>query len=277
MKVCDGFAAVCVPLALAAGEEIMRVYSSASLGVTTKADSSPVTEADALAEAVILAGLRDAFPDIPVVAEEEAAAGRVPNTSGRFFLVDPLDGTKEFISRNGEFTVNIALVENGEPVAGIVYAPALGDIYQGTPEGASRSRVTDGVCAGWSDIRCRPAPPVLTAVGSRSHGTEETTRFLERYNVGSFVSSGSSLKFCLVAAGEADIYPRLGRTMEWDTAAGDAVLRAAGGLVTDLDGRALTYNKRNQAHDTDFANGSFVAYGDRALPRAANADRKGVA
>ena len=274
---CDGFAAVCVPLAIAAGEKIMQAYGSASVGIATKADASPVTEADALAEEIILAGLRDAFPDIPVVAEEEVAAGRVPTTSERFFLVDPLDGTKEFISRNGEFTVNIALVEKGKPVAGVVYAPALGDIYIGSPEGALRSRVKDGICVDWVPIQCRPAPAVLTAVGSRSHGTQETARFLERYDVGSFVSRGSSLKFCLVAAGEADIYPRLGRTMEWDTAAGDAVLRAAGGLVTDLEGRSMIYNKRNQSHDSDFANGSFVAYGDQALPRAADAPRTGVA
>jgi 3'(2'), 5'-bisphosphate nucleotidase len=278
MKSCDGFAAVCAPLALAAGKEILRIYSSPSVDVATKADSSPVTEADACAEAVILAGLRDAFPDIPVVAEEEVAAGRVPDTSGCFFLVDPLDGTKEFISRNGEFTVNIALIDDGVPVAGIVYAPALGDIYIGSREdGAAHARVSEGACSDWSPIRCRAAPPILTAVGSRSHGTEETARFLERYNVGSFVSSGSSLKFCLVASGDADIYPRLGRTMEWDTAAGDAVLRAAGGLVTDLEGRPLTYNKRNQAHDTDFANDFFVAYGDQALIGAAKADCRGAA
>lgn len=274
---CDGFAAVCVPLAIAAGEKIMQVYAAASVGITTKADASPVTEADALAEEIILAGLRDAFPDIPVVAEEEVAAGRVPTTANRFFLVDPLDGTKEFISRNGEFTVNIALVEQGEPVAGVVYAPALGDIYQGSPAGALHSRVEEGRCVEWLPIRCRPVPAVLTAVGSRSHGTQETSRFLERYDVGSFVSRGSSLKFCLVAAGEADIYPRLGRTMEWDTAAGDAVLRAAGGLVTDLEGRSMIYNKRNQSHDSDFANSSFVAYGDPTLVKAAGVDRAGVA
>jgi 3'(2'),5'-bisphosphate nucleotidase len=273
----DGFAAVCVRLAIAAGEEIMQVYASGTIDVARKADASPVTEADSRAEAIILEGLRQAFPDIPVVAEEEVAAGGAPESANRFFLVDPLDGTKEFISRNGEFTVNIALVEHGVPVAGIVYAPALGDIYIGEASGARRARVANGVCAAWSDIRCRKAPAALTAVGSRSHGTEATTRFLERFTIDSFVSRGSSLKFCLVAAGEADIYPRLGRTMEWDTAAGDAVLRAAGGIVADLDGQPLGYDKRNQAHDADFANGSFVAYGDPALHGRAQAVQKGAA
>ncbi len=273
----DGFAAVCVGLAIAAGEKIMQVYAAATIDVARKADASPVTEADSLAEAVILAGLRQSFPDVPVVAEEEVSAGRAPQRARRFFLVDPLDGTREFISRNGEFTVNIALIEDGVPVAGVVYAPALGDIYVSEASRARRARVVNGACTAWSDISCRKAPIALTAVGSRSHGTEATTRFLDRFTVDSFVSRGSSLKFCLVAAGEADIYPRLGRTMEWDTAAGDAVLRAAGGVVTDLEGQPLRYDKRDQAHDADFANGSFVAYGDPVLLARGKAIQKGAA
>lgn len=251
-----------VALALSAGREIMAIYDG-DQGAVTKADGSPVTAADTAAEAVILTGLRRIAPDVPVVAEEEVAAGRVPEIGRRFFLVDPLDGTKEFISRNGEFTVNIALIEDGLPVTGVVYAPALGDICIGTVgEGAKAARVAaDGTCA-WSDIRVRAVPAAgLDVVASRSHLTAETKTFIERFVVRDLVSAGSSLKFCRVATGSADLYPRLARTMEWDTAAGDAVLRAAGGRVTTVDGALLRYGKRNQATDTDFANPWFVAAG----------------
>ena len=261
----DNMIQVLVAASVAAGREIMAVYADPAHACAVKADSSPVTEADTRAEAVILRALREAFPTIPVVAEEEASEGRLPPTLDRFFLVDPLDGTREFINRNGEFTVNIALIENGVPVLGVVYAPAIGDIFTGSRSGARRGRVTGGVVGPLSPISTRPAPRHLVAVGSRSHGSDETARWLERFDVDRFVSSGSSLKFCLVAAGEADIYPRFGRTMEWDTAAGDAVLRAAGGIVTDPEGRPLRYNKRNQDADVDFANGHFIAYGDPAL------------
>lgn len=254
------------PIALEAGAEIMRLYDQ-GFAVETKSDASPVTEADRAAEAIILKGLAALTPDIPVVAEEEAAAGRLPDIGQRFFLVDPLDGTKEFISRNGEFTVNIALIENGIPIAGVVYAPALGRIFWGSENtGAFTGEVVNGQIDNTRPIHVRPAPPEgLLAIGSRSHGAQETQDWLKAYKVSDFVSAGSSLKFCLLATGEADIYPRLGRTMEWDTAAGHAVLNAAGGKVTRLDGTSFVYGKRNQPQDTDFANPNFVAFGDPDL------------
>jgi len=252
-----------VEIACLAGENILEVYAGADAGAAVKGDGSPVTVADTAAEAVILRELAARLPEIPVVAEEEAAAGRLPDVGRRFFLVDPLDGTKEFLSRNGEFTVNIALVEDGVPVAGVVYAPALGELYAGAVgEGARAATVTAGRPAGWVRIKARAVPEAgLDVVASRSHLTDETRDFIGRFTVNDLVSAGSSLKFCRVAAGAADLYPRLGRTMEWDTAAGDAVLRAAGGQVATLDGRPLAYGKRNQADDVDFANPWFVAAG----------------
>ncbi len=254
------------PIMLAAGAEILRIYAT-EFAVEAKGDASPVTEADQRAEAIILANLKRLAPDIPIVAEEEAAAGRIPATAKRFFLVDPLDGTKEFISRNGEFTVNIALIEDGEPIQGAVYAPALGKLYWGARgEGAYLAEVTDGIIGESRPIRVRQAPPEgVSAVGSRSHGGEETQIFLKAFKVNDFVAAGSSLKLCLLAEGKADLYPRMGRTMEWDIAAGDAVLRAAGGRVETLDGQALRYGKRDQPGESDFANPHFVAFGDPAL------------
>ena len=256
------------PIMLAAGAEIMRIYAT-DFAVSGKADHSPVTEADQRAEAIILAGLAKIAPDIPIVAEEEAAAGRVPATARRFFLVDPLDGTKEFISKNGEFTVNIALIEDGEPIQGAVFAPAIGKLYWGARgEGAYVADVKDGVLGASKPIRVRlPAPEGLSAIGSRSHGGAETQAYLEAFTVRDFVSAGSSLKFCLIAEGTADIYPRMGRTMEWDTAAGDAVLRAAGGRVETLERSALVYGKRDQPGESDFANPHFVAFGDTSIGR----------
>jgi 3'(2'), 5'-bisphosphate nucleotidase len=255
------------PIMLAAGAEIMRIYAT-DFAVVTKGDSSPVTEADQKAEAIILAGLKHIAPGIPVIAEEEAAAGRFPTTAGTFFLVDPLDGTKEFISKNGEFTVNIALIEDGRPVLGAVYAPALGKIYWGSAgKGAFMADVTDGAIGEARQITVRQPEGGLIAVGSRSHGGAETQAYLEAYTVADFVAAGSSLKFCLIAEGLADIYPRMGRTMEWDTAAGDAVLRAAGGRVETLDGQPLKYGKRFQDNDGDYANPHFVAFGDSAINR----------
>lgn len=254
------------PIMLAAGAEILRIYAT-DFAVTDKSDTSPVTEADQRAEAIILENLEQLAPGIPVVAEEEAAAGRVPETATRFFLVDPLDGTKEFISRNGEFTVNIALIENGEPVRGAVYAPALGKLYWGARgEGAFMADVTGGVMGPATAIQIRQAPAEgLSAVGSRSHGGEETQAYLKAFAINDFVAAGSSLKLCLLAEGRADLYPRMGRTMEWDIAAGDAILRAAGGRVETLDGLPLRYGKRGQADDSDFANPYFVAFGDPAI------------
>lgn len=256
-----------VAAAIAAGREIMAVYEDGPIVAERKDDGSPVTIADRRAEAVILAALAVAAPGVPVVAEEESAAGRTPATGRRFLLVDPLDGTREFLARNGEFTVNIALVEDRVPVAGIVHAPALGQIFAGSAAGAWRGEVVGGRVTDRRPIAVRKAPARVTAIGSRSHGNPQAARWLARFDVAAFVGRGSSLKFCLLAAGEADVYPRFGRTMEWDTAAGDAVLRSAGGIVTTLDGAPLLYDKRNQAADADFANPFFVAYGDPALAR----------
>jgi 3'(2'),5'-bisphosphate nucleotidase len=250
-----------IPLARAAGRAALAFYG-AQTGARAKADGSPVTQADLASEAEILPGLARLAPDIPVVSEEAASEGRIPATAGRFFLVDPLDGTREFLARNGEFTVNIALIEDGAPTLGVVLAPALDRLWIGAA-GLGAFRVgADGARVA---IATRPAPDKLVAVGSRSHGGEETTRWLERFAIERFVCAGSSLKLCLVAEGEADIYPRLGRTMEWDIAAGDAVLRAAGGRVTRIDGAPFLYGKRGRAGDDDFANPHFVAWGDPRL------------
>lgn len=254
------------PIMLAAGAEIMRIYGT-DFQVSNKSDASPVTEADQRAEAIILQGLKALAPEIPVVAEEEASAGRIPHTQSLFFLVDPLDGTKEFVSKNGEFTVNIALIEDGVPVLGAVYAPALGTLYWGAKdEGAYMAEVIDGQTVNTRRIKVRiPGPAGLLAVGSRSHGGAETQSYLEAYKISDFVAAGSSLKFCLIAVGEADIYPRMGRTMEWDTAAGDAVLRAAGGRVETMDHQTLRYGKRDIPNEADFANPHFVAFGDPSI------------
>jgi len=240
------------PLIRDAGRVIMEIYAT-DFDVTKKGDASPVTAADERAEAVILAGLKQIAPGIPVVAEEEVAAGRVPQVGERFWLVDPLDGTKEFISRNGEFTVNIALVERGRPVLGLVYAPAIERLFGGA-EGLGAWVEDRG---GRRAVTTRAVPAAgLTVVASRSHGDETALdAFLAGRTVASRTNAGSSLKLCLVAAGEADVYPRLGRTMEWDIAAGDAVLRAAGGIVNTVAGPVLQYGKPG------FDNPHFAAWG----------------
>jgi 3'(2'), 5'-bisphosphate nucleotidase len=230
--------------------------------VHLKQDASPVTAADQAAEAIILRHLAQSAPAIPVVAEEEVAAGRIPRTADEFFLVDPLDGTKEFIQRRGDFTVNIALVRNGTPILGVVYAPAKSSLFAG--DVASRQAFRSAqepdsqTRAPREPIRVRAAPSTgVTAVASRSHRTPETDQYLARYTVADLVSVGSSLKFCLVAAGEADLYPRLGTTMEWDTAAGHAVLLAAGGKVLAPDGAPLRYGKPEFRNSWFIASGSF--------------------
>ncbi len=227
-------------IARAAGDLILQVYEG-EIAVRDKGDRSPVTEADERAEALIVPALQALDASIPVVAEEAVAAGRVPQVGERFWLVDPLDGTKEFISRNGEFTVNIALVERGQPRLGVVLAPALGRLFAGAvgegawlEEGGQRRTIV---------ARLPPAAG-LSVVASRSHGDAAALEaFLAGRRVAGLVSAGSSLKLCLLAAGEADLYPRLGRTMEWDIAAGHAVLAAAGGRVLDLAGEPLRYGK----------------------------------
>lgn len=252
-----------VAIACDAGKLILEVYEL-NFQARDKANSSPVTDADEKAEALILAGLRRLTPDIPVVAEEEVAAGRVPKVGARFWLVDPLDGTKEFINRNGEFTVNIALVNEGLPVMGVVLAPALGRLFGGAC--GMQAFVQDST--GRRAIACRQPPEAgLTVVASRSHGDADALdRFLAARKVAALKSAGSSLKLCIVAAGEADVYPRLGRTMEWDIAAGHAVLAAAGGRVEDLQGAPLRYGK------PDFANPHFAAFGARPLMISAGRD-----
>ncbi|WP_269932172.1 3'(2'),5'-bisphosphate nucleotidase CysQ [Aminobacter sp. HY435] len=258
----EAILAVFEGLALEAGQGVMEVYNS-DIAVTAKADASPVTLADKASEKVILEGLRKAFPDVPCVSEEEIAEGFVPPAlGGLFFLVDPLDGTKEFIKRRTDFTVNIALIRNGAPEIGVVYAPCTGRFFSGRPGRAEAFEARDGkVVSDRHRIHVRDGRQPLTIVASRSHLTPETEEFIKKVSAAEIVSVGSSLKFCLLAAGEADIYPRFGRTMEWDTAAGDAVLRAAGGTTHTLDGASLVYGKRNQANDADFANPHFVSSG----------------
>jgi len=249
-------------IALLAGKEIMDVYDG-EITVEMKDDKSPVTEADARGEAIILQELGALAPEIPIIAEEAASAGDLPEIGNIFFLVDPLDGTKEFINRNGEFTVNIALIVDGVPEAGVVYAPALSRMFcaygpghafecQVSPE-SQPNTLKDGRS---KSLRVRkPDPDGLIVVASRSHRSPETEAYLEDFTVKDFVAAGSSLKFCLLAAGEADLYPRHGRTMEWDTGAGHAVLRGAGGAVTGLDGTPFVYGKREDG----FANPFFIA------------------
>ncbi len=249
-----------VNLAHAAGREVMRIYEDGTT-VREKADKSPVTDADLAAEKVILAGLARIDGDTPVISEEATAAGAEPVAGERFYLVDPLDGTREFISRNGEFTINIALVEHGAPVAGVVYAPArqrifAGETASGSFEAALPAAQAPGDCK-WQKIRAKQSGPApAKAVASRSHRDDKTDAWLGDLGITDLVSAGSSLKFCLVAAGEADVYPRFGRTMEWDTAAGHAVLAAAGGRVMCEDGPPLTYGKRERGFD----NPGFIAW-----------------
>lgn len=243
--------------ALVAGQAILTVYAEGA-EVMLKADCSPVTKADQEAEIIILDHLARAFPDIPVIAEESVAAGRVPTIGdGPFFLVDPLDGTKEFIARNGDFTVNIALIEGGVPVAGIVYAPVCHLAYSAAGGNVEKLSVApDFTIAARQPIAVRPRPTVPVALVSRSHNSPETLAYLERAGNVERRIVGSSLKFGLIAEGGADLYPRFSRTMEWDTAAGDAVLRAAGGQVTDAQGVPLSYGKPG------FENPSFIAFGE---------------
>jgi 3'(2'), 5'-bisphosphate nucleotidase len=246
-----------VEAAVAAGFVVWDHFCRGSM-VEYKSDSSPVTDADKAAELVIFAALRAVAREIPIVAEEEAAAGRVPTVGATFFLVDPLDGTKEFIKRATDFTVNIGLIEDGIPTMGAVYAPALGTVYWGDywSKQAWRAQQPPHSARGVAElIRVREPRNPPCAVASKSHSTPETEAWLAHAGVGERVSIGSSLNFVLVASGDADVYPRPAPTMEWDTAAGDAVLRAAGGRVLDLDGRPLVYGKER------FFNPGFVATG----------------
>ncbi len=233
-------------LAILAGDRIMEIYNSDDFVVKLKSDESPVTAADEAADALISAGLRAAFPDIALVTEEQADTHSAQ--AARFLIVDPLDGTKEFINRGGDFTVNIAYVEAGTPVAGVVYAPARGRLFYTDADGKSVEETgafDPDQMGAQSPIRVsQPDNAALLVVASKSHRDPATDSYIDQYEVADFKSAGSSLKFCLVATGEADLYPRLGRTMEWDTAAGQAVLSGAGGHVVRFDNlQPLTYGK----------------------------------
>jgi len=243
-----------VALAHKAGQAIMEIYGG-DFTVETKDDLSPVTAADRAAERIIEAGLRALTPGILIVGEEAFAAGQAPEIQKDrpFWLVDPLDGTKEFVKRNGEFTVNIALIDAGRPVMGVVHAPAISETYWASRAGAFAETRTAPAHA----IKARRPPREgLVALVSRSHPSPETQRYLATLNIKREMEAGSSLKFCLVAAGRADIYPRFGRTMEWDTAAGHAVLRFAGGSVTDVNGDELLYGKPGLENPPFIASGA---------------------
>lgn len=249
-------------LALEAGERIMEVYNAADFEVRAKSDASPVTDADHAADALISEGLAEAFPALPIVTEEQAEShGQEVST---FLIVDPLDGTKEFVQRRGDFTVNIAYVEDGLPLRGVVYAPAKGRLFytladgraveEMAPFGADRVGEMKPLSVSVPDNRA------LMVVASKSHRDQATDDYIAGYAVRDMTSAGSSLKFCLVAAGEADLYPRLGRTMEWDTAAGDAILRGAGGEMVRFEDHApFTYGKPG------FENPFFIAYAPGVL------------
>ena len=246
-----------IELALAAGEQILAVYAT-DFQASRKADNSPVTEADLRADAVIREGLARAFPGVTVFSEES-----LPETVTAvetFFLVDPLDGTKEFLSRNGEFTVNIALVSGGRPLAGVVYAPALGELFHGREGEGAWQRAPGGADRELRTTRASANTP-LRVIGSRSHGGDEMAHWLAQLRTPhTLVVAGSSLKFCRLAQGQADAYPRLGPTCQWDTAAGQAVLRAAGGIVLSAGGAELRYGT-----DRPWLNPHFLALGDPSL------------
>lgn len=246
-------------LSIIAGNEIMKIYNSDDFDVRSKSDDSPVTAADEAADKIISDGLRAEFPEIALVTEEQAASHSVSEKT--FLIVDPLDGTKEFINRRGDFTVNIALVEDGVPTRGVVYAPARGRMFLTDASGVTFEEASDGDF----DVNTPGAMKALSVadsdnealmvVASKSHRDAATDDYIQKYSVKDMKSAGSSLKFCLIATGEADLYPRLGRTMEWDTAAGQAVLAGAGGKVVRFDTHApLMYGKPG------FENPFFIAY-----------------
>lgn len=253
----DLMSAVFRRLSLEAGDKIMEIYGRDDFDVKTKSDDSPVTAADEAADAIISAGLRAAFPDVVLVTEEQSESHSAK--ADKFIIVDPLDGTKEFIHRRGDFTVNIAYVENGVPTRGVVYAPAKGRLFYTDASGQSVEETGDFAkdSAGPSTPMtvAKPDNAALMIVASKSHRDQATDDYINKYAVKDSKSAGSSLKFCLVATGEADIYPRVGRTMEWDTAAGHAVLTGAGGHVVRFDDHSpLFYGKQ------DYANPFFIAY-----------------
>lgn len=260
----EGLTALALEAAIAAAGVIMDVYARPITAVH-KSDGSPVTEADAAAEAIIIGHLKGT--GIPILGEESVAAGIIPVLGNRYFVVDPLDGTKEFIKRNGEFTVNIALVENGVPVMGVVLAPASGETFVGDASGAYFCMSRNGATSSPEKMTASSAAP-MRIVASRSHGHAALASLCEALAVDEDVSVGSSLKFCLLARGDAQLYPRFTPTCEWDTAAGQAVLEAAGGAVVTLDGERMRYGK----HQSSFLNPYFVAAANLPLAQRAAAE-----
>jgi len=262
----DAIADIFAEIALEAAVAVMALYAGDSR-VRRKSDGSPVTDADDAAEAIILKRLATRLPSLPVLAEEATSRGEKMVAGQTFILVDAVDGTREFLGHNGEFTVNIGLIVDAAPRAGVVYAPALGKLWFGGATASTCEAVPGAALpppVKRRVIHARPAPEQgLTALVSRSHADPATEAFLAKLPVTERRQAGSALKFCVVAEGHADVYPRFGQTMEWDTAAGDAVLRAAGGIVLDSAGRPLQYGKT----EAEFRNGPFVAWGD---PRAAS-------
>ena len=266
----DAWALAFAQIAVRAGQAILAIEKTMA-GAATKTDGSPVTEADHAAEAIILTELNTLAAWLPVVAEESHASGHRIAQSPCFALVDPLDGTKEFIRRSGEYSVNIALIDQHRPIAGAIYAPARDELWWGGTHAyyqAQASTQPHSTAAPPSSVRlkCRPAPERIEVVASRSHHSDRLDTFLKDYAVAACRYSGSSLKFCAIAAGQADLYPRFKPTMEWDTAAGHAILRASGGDLTHLDGEPFLYG----AAQTTWENPPFVAFGDPKLrPNAA--------
>lgn len=248
-----------LPIARSAGDAIMAIYASGSTEVQHKEDASPVTKADLAAHRVLAAQLAPLLPDCPVVSEEDAGSQAFRQQSGRFWLIDPLDGTKEFIARNGEFTVNIALIVDGQSVLGVVHAPVMDEMYWG---GLGLGAFRCHRCVANEKVAIKVSASEASScrvVASKNHLNDATQSFIERLGAVSLIQAGSSLKFCRVAEGAADIYPRLAPTCEWDTAAAQAVLEGAGGVVLDLDGKPLMYGKPN------VLNTSFIASRDRTL------------
>ncbi|MFT6092983.1 MAG: 3'(2'), 5'-bisphosphate nucleotidase [Pseudohongiellaceae bacterium] len=247
-------------IAIDAGKEILKIYNGSSpVEVTLKADNSPLTEADCAADALITRSLQDSFPDIPILSEESIGIDYTTRqTWDRYWLVDPLDGTKEFISRNGEFTVNIALIENGDPVLGVVHVPVLGVTYSGRVGGGDGAVKIDtqGIRRPISSAKMKSSKSSIRIVASRNHRGDQLDRLIDEItrSVGKteVVSMGSSLKMCLVAEGRADFYPRLAPTCEWDTAAAHAILVAAGGQIVGLDFQPLRYNLKDSLLNPDF-------------------------
>jgi 3'(2'), 5'-bisphosphate nucleotidase len=245
-----------IEIAARAGDEILTIYNSDDFGVETKDDKSPLTAADKASHECIVAALAELTPDIPILSEESTAISWEERSQWQeYWLIDPLDGTKEFIKRNGEFTVNIALIQGNQAVMGVVHVPVQNRCFYGFENGGAFERAANG------DVNtinvASPAESPVRVVGSRSHRGELVDAYLERLGEHVMVSMGSSLKLCLVATGEADIYPRLGLTSEWDTAAAQAVVECAGGKVTQLDGTPVMYNAKE-----DILNPYFLVFGD---------------